>query len=315
MGQSDSKVKTSKMQTVAVKKHKKNSSREKSVIATVSFGVGSPLNVNSTEFLNETVWQEVFDTEAVNYCAVGSRDSAILLSDDRKPTDTGLIQEPVICKEVPSNKEANSSHSVPNSTLIDPREIQSDPQTGNTSIAVTQPSTNQFLFSQERNNTIDKVRSPPKVLEINDDSRALPGTIHSHNTSASSQDPTLSLNQETTNLGTSTQTETATIANSSTVLLNKESVDTDRNQVSNHSTTVIPCSRSCADFVTDFKRKSPMLHSESMHLIRERAGSQKRSILSHLPKMKPGKPSLGRNVRFEELAEETAMSASMNDLR
>ncbi len=315
MGQADSKVKSSKLQTVNLIVNKKHTKKEG--VATVTFGVGHPLSCGSTEFLSDTVWQEVLDTEAVNYCAVGSRDSVILISDSRKSTDSS-IQD---CEEVPQSKEeASIQYPLANLSVskeeVDfsattPRDlngITNDSQITDSSTATVKlesDSTNVVLFPQESNNlAVSSLKKNAGVLDAS--------------TPRDTLDLTVSLDQETTNFdSTSIRTETTTVASNSTALLNKESANSNQDcSTTNHKspTSVIPCSKSCTNFVTEVKYRTPMLRSESQHLIREPTSKQKRSILSHMPKMRPGKPSLGRNVRFEELVEETAL-LSMSDIR
>ncbi len=313
MGQSDSKVKTSNMQTVTVKKHQKNGPRMKSPVATVSFGISNPSSI--ADFISETVWQEVFDTEAVNYCAIGKRDSAILLSDDQKTTLTSP-QERVACEEVQLKAEANILHSVPDSCVIDSKEMMSNQQAENASIiSIRQESdSNNSLLPQEIINPADKVLSPQQDTSVLKVSNSPPqGNTHSLNPYNTILPPysTVSLNQESPHPNpTPTQTEANTIANNNTILDNKEIPVNNNNQVTTtNPSTVIPSSRSCTNFSADLKKhRPPMTHSESMHLIGERVDDKNRSILSHMPKVKQGRPSLRRNVRFEELVEETSVS-------
>ncbi len=373
MGQPNSKVipSYSQTKTVTSKKRTKSGSlkKKKKSVALVSFSVNNPLlNGGSTECLSESGWQEVCDTEAVNYSAVGTRDSAILVSDKRRRTDISVgtrdsttlvsdkrrrtdislppsrifsdrLEPAASIKNTPAGKSTcpmssgvKQTEGIPfsegNSTLPICLDLVSEETTvaGGLQEKLEDPHKGNKSIKPEMKTTTEVSKSVLKQAPTSSDQtnvREATGLLYTpDNISSPHQSVDLPGSLMTDSLPSNkeiihTHQNNVTVLSSSTLPFNNECVENNEAITSHQKafTRIIPCSRSYTNFTAEIKQRPPMSHSDSMEMIREGASNQKRSILLRLPKIRAGKPSIGRNVRFQELVEDSAKSASMNDIR
>lgn len=345
MGQSNTKVRTSKVHTqTGAEKHRnkkqKGSKKKPNLAATVSFNIDSG-SQSGEDPSQSSGLHEVADREAIIHSPVEERYSAIILSEHTTPSSTldpaplsvatsnkatsGLDRfvGPIAIEErpcevkghVPLKEVTSSIQEVGNGALTNKLTSEDSTSLKDPSIKETEHVKQLFANKQSLKALTNIAHGPVKpnsVHSAHEASTILPVRSTPQNQSfpipfqedGDSHTPA-HVPQSLSPLPLQMPAANHPVKPDNLSPLNKEGVN------------ATACSSSFTDLATELNRPKMLSHSESQHLIGERVSGKRRSILLHMPKLRKGKPSIGRRtVRFEELTDITlSKSSSMNDLR